>query len=106
MFRLTNPTAIKLSDAEVKSKVMADLKGIMGITAEPEFVRIFRHEKAIPQYTVGHGQRLLALEERLSQTPGLFLTGNAFFGIGLNDCVHAANQTADRVLAFLGQGSS
>ncbi|MBE0596019.1 MAG: protoporphyrinogen oxidase [Desulfuromonadales bacterium] len=99
----TKPGAIALSDAEVKSRVMGDLRQIMGVGAEPDFVRIFRHEQAIPQYTVGHARRLRGLEERLSNWPGLFFTGNAFFGIGINDCVHAADQTALRVLTFLRQ---
>jgi oxygen-dependent protoporphyrinogen oxidase len=73
----------------------------MGIDAEPDFVRIFRHRQAIPQYTVGHGQRLLALDERLGAAPGLFLTGNAFFGVGLNDCVNASNQIAEKVVEFV-----
>jgi oxygen-dependent protoporphyrinogen oxidase len=97
----TNPGAIDLGESEVKARVLADLKEIMGIDAEPDFVRIFRHRQAIPQYTVGHGQRLLALDERLGGTPGLFLTGNAFFGVGLNDCVNSSNQIAERVMEFL-----
>ncbi len=97
----TNPGAIDLSDAEVKSRVMADLKQIMGIDVEPDFVRIFRHQRAIPQYTVGHGKRLLALDERLNEYPGLFLTGNAYFGVGLNDCVNSSNQIAERVMREL-----
>jgi protoporphyrinogen/coproporphyrinogen III oxidase len=99
----TNAQAILLSDAEVKARVMADLKDIMGIQAEPDFVRIFRHQQAIPQYTVGHAKRLRALNERLGEHPGLFLTGNAFCGVGLNDCVHASNQTAERVISYLRQ---
>jgi len=97
----TNPGAIDLPESEVKARVMADLKEIMGIRAEPDFVRIFRHEKAIPQYIAGHGQRLLALAARHVTTPGLFFTGNAFYGVGLNDCVHAANQVAGQVTDFL-----
>ena len=97
----TNPGAIDLAESEVKRRVMADLREIMGITAEPDLVRIFRHQRAIPQYTVGHSRRLLALDERLDAFPGLFLTGNAFFGIGLNDCVHASNQIAERVVGYL-----
>jgi oxygen-dependent protoporphyrinogen oxidase len=101
----TNPAAIDLADSEVKAKVMANLKEIMGISAEPDFVRIFRHDKAIPQYTAGHGKRLAAIEEVLAGHPGLFLTGNAFFGVGLNDCVNASNQAAGRVVDFLQKGS-
>lgn len=97
----THPGAIKLSEAEVAAKVKDDLKTIMGISAEPDFVRVFRHQKAIPQYTVGHSQRLLALDERLRLHRGLFLTGNAYFGVGLNDCVNASNQIAERVIKQL-----
>ncbi|ALC17408.1 protoporphyrinogen oxidase [Desulfuromonas soudanensis] len=99
----TNPGAIALGEEEVRSRVKADLKEIMGIDAEPDFVRVFRHDKAIPQYVSGHGKKLLALDEQLEKTPGLFLTGNAFFGVGLNDCVNASNQIAERVVAFLRQ---
>ncbi|PLX86231.1 MAG: protoporphyrinogen oxidase [Desulfuromonas sp.] len=97
----TNPGAIDLAEAEVKARTMADLKQIMGIDAEPDFVRIFRHEKAIPQYTAGHGKRLVALDQQLEKHPGLYFTGNAFSGVGLNDCVNASNQIAAKVIDFL-----
>jgi len=97
----TNPTAIDLSDRHVQDYVMADLREIMGIDAAPDFVRIFRHKNAIPQYTSGHGQRLLALGDGFNKLPGLFFTGNAFFGIGLNDCVQASNRAAEKVIGFL-----
>jgi oxygen-dependent protoporphyrinogen oxidase len=73
---------------------MADLKDIMGITAEPDFIRIFRHKKAIPQYIVGHAARLAEINKQLQQHPGLLLTGNAFKGVSLNDCVVNAMRTA------------
>jgi oxygen-dependent protoporphyrinogen oxidase len=95
------PGYIKLSDSEVSARVQADLKTIMGIRDEPSFTRIFRHEQAIPQYTVGHGHRLEMLEEKLRQHPGLFLTGNSYRGIGLNDCVAAANRSADAAVRHL-----
>jgi len=97
----TTPEAIDLSDAEVKERTMAELKKIMGIEAEPDFVRIFRHQRAIPQYVVGHAERLLAIDECLKNHPGLILTGNSFFGIGLNDCVNAAYKAGDQVLSCL-----
>lgn len=96
-----NPVAIDLSDAEVKGRTMADLRQIMGIDCEPDFVRIFRHRHAIPQYTRGHAQRLQELEGSLLDSPDLILTGNAFYGVGLNDCVHAANQAAAKVVLRL-----
>jgi len=95
------PDYVNLSDAEVMQRVRGDLQAIMGITAEPSFVRIFRHPQAIPQYTVGHAKRLTTLQERAPAHPGLFLTGNSYRGIGLNDCAAAANRTADEVVAHL-----
>jgi oxygen-dependent protoporphyrinogen oxidase len=56
---------------EIIRKELAD---IIGITAEPDFVRIYRHEMAIPQYTVGHVERLKNIDAALGKHHGLFLT--------------------------------
>jgi oxygen-dependent protoporphyrinogen oxidase len=93
------PEYVKLSDDEVVARVRQDLVLTMGIDATPEFVRVFRHPQAIPQYTVGHGARLVALEGKLKAHPGLILTGNSYRGIGLNDCAAAAERAADEALA-------
>ncbi len=95
------PEYIKLSDDEVQTRVMADLKAVMGISAAPSFVRIFRHPQAIPQYTVGHAGRLQAMDECLHSHPGLLLTGNSYRGIGINDCVAAAQVASDKALELL-----
>jgi len=95
------PGYIKLSDNEVSLRVQEDLKTIMGIKESPSFVRIFRHEKAIPQYIVGHSQRLAGLEEKLKEHPGFFLAGNSYRGIGLNDCVAESNRAADNAMRYL-----
>lgn len=92
------PEYVALSDDEVVARVREDLTLTMGIDAQPEFVRVFRHPQAIPQYTVGHGKRLQALEESLRAHPGLILTGNSYRGIGLNDCVAAAERAADEAV--------
>lgn len=97
------PEYIKLSDAEVESRVRNDLERTMNIKASPSFIRIFRHEKAIPQYIVGHGKRLATLENLLVKQPGLILTGNSYAGIGLNDCVAAAHKGASQALQHLGR---
>jgi len=95
------PEYLELPDDEVIERVRQDLKKSMGIDASPSFVRIFRHEKAIPQYTVGHGARLKALEERQGSSPGLILTGNSYRGVGLNDCVAAAVRAAEQGVGYL-----
>jgi oxygen-dependent protoporphyrinogen oxidase len=97
------PEYVKLPDEEVQRRVQADLQTIMGINAPPDFVRIFRHHQAIPQYITGHGKRLDALAEQLRQQPGLILTGNSYRGIGLNDCVAAAHRAVGEAMTFLGR---
>ncbi|HYS43017.1 MAG TPA: protoporphyrinogen oxidase [Geobacteraceae bacterium] len=95
------PEYVKLSDDEVVARVRKDLAVTMGIDSAPEFIRVFRHPQAIPQYTVGHGKRLQALEDLLRAHPGLILTGNSYRGIGLNDCVAAAERAADEALSLI-----
>ncbi len=90
-----------LGDEDMIEAVKQDLRDIMGIEAEPEFIKIYRHRRAIPQYNVGHSKILERLDERLKEHRGLFLTGNAYRGVGINDCVHQAKVTADRVVNLL-----
>lgn len=97
----TRPQAADLSDEQVQILVQADLERIMGIKVAPDFVRIFRHQQAIPQYVSGHASLVKQIRSELSTLPGLFLTGNSYEGIGLNDCVANANKTAEQVLASL-----
>jgi oxygen-dependent protoporphyrinogen oxidase len=88
------PELALLPDEQLIDRVRSEMRDILGVTAEPEFIRVFRHERAIPQYIIGHAKRLAAVDERLRQHPGLVLTGNAFKGVSLNDCVVNAWETA------------
>ncbi|MCU0990231.1 MAG: hypothetical protein MUE63_11765, partial [Xanthomonadales bacterium] len=68
------------------------------IGEQPEFVSIYRHARAIPQYLVGHARRLEVIDEELRKFPRLVLGGNAFRGVSLNDCVLNAQKTAQVLL--------
>jgi oxygen-dependent protoporphyrinogen oxidase len=92
------PQLADLPDEQLLDRVRADLRDIMGLSAEPEFVKIYRHQKAIPQYLVGHADRLAAIETELERFPGLVMTGNAFRGVSLNDCVLNASKIAQRIV--------
>ena len=80
---------------EIIRKELAD---IIGISAEPDFVRIYRHEKAIPQYTVGHVERLRNIDAALGRHAGLFLSGNAYRGISVNDCIENSARLAEKII--------
>lgn len=97
----TNPRAANFTDDQVQVLVQADLARIMGIKIDPEFMRIFRHQHAIPQYVSGHANLVKQIRDELEDTPGLFLTGNAYDGIGLNDCVSNAQKTARKAMDFI-----
>ena len=97
----TRPQVADFTDDQVQILVQADLERIMGIKISPEFVRIYRHQYAIPQYVCGHGNLVKQVRNELRDLPGFFLTGNAYDGIGLNDCVNNANKTAQQVMDFI-----
>lgn len=94
------PEPAFLKDDDLLMSVRNDLKIILGIDVVPGFVRIYRHEKAIPQYTAGHSVRMKIIEDSLKYHPGLFLTGNSYYGIGINDCVKDAFKTSVKVLDY------
>lgn len=81
------PGLAMLDDARLLDAVRAELKSILGIDTTPEFARIYRHDRAIPQYHLGHARRLETIEAALRGHPDLVLTGNAFRGVSLNDCI-------------------
>lgn len=98
------PELALLPDEQLISRVRSDLQDILGLKAEPDFIRIFRHARAIPQYVVGHADRLDAIDECLQRHPGLVLTGNAFKGVSLNDCVVNAWKTAQSLIPLSQNG--
>lgn len=89
------PGLAQLPDDRLLDVVRSNLKDIMGINADPVFAKIYRHQRAIPQYLVGHADRLRAIGDHLAGFSGLVLTGNAFRGVSLNDCVLNAGKTAE-----------
>ncbi len=94
-----------LPDGEVVGIVKSDLNAIMGLTAEPEFVRVFSHEKAIPQYVVGHGEKVGRCDALESRHPGLFFAGNSLRGVGINDCVREAWAVSDKIMKLTSPAS-
>ncbi|MEW6002868.1 MAG: protoporphyrinogen oxidase, partial [Nitrospirota bacterium] len=85
-------------EAKLVNIVTDELRDIMDIRIEPDFVRVYRHEKAIPQYSPGHAKKLTIIDEMLSRYKGLYLAGNAYRGIGVNDCIENSYKLAERVV--------
>ncbi|MFZ5911873.1 MAG: protoporphyrinogen oxidase [Chloroflexota bacterium] len=70
----------------------------LGVTAEPLVSRVFTWENAMPQYNLGHPEKLARIEAALQNHPGLALAGNGYRGIGIPDCIHSGEMAVDTVL--------
>jgi oxygen-dependent protoporphyrinogen oxidase len=91
---------VNLPDADLLALARAEVSAIMGLKAIPVVQRIFRWPRGNPQYDVGHLERVAQIEQLAAQTPGLYLTGSAFRGIGIPDCVKSALTTVESLLQF------
>ncbi|UCH45012.1 MAG: protoporphyrinogen oxidase [Nitrospiraceae bacterium] len=92
-----HPDIAGLEDNNIIDIVYDELKSVMGLTTEPDMVRVYRWDKAIPQYLLGHNKLLAQIDDRLTASPGLYLTGNSYRGIGMNDCVANSYALADQI---------
>lgn len=96
-----NPELVNLSDEDLLGVVKEELAWTLGIRAAPCFAKVVRWARAIPQYVVGHAARLQEIEGRVAALGGLFLGGNAYYGIGINDCTAHGAALGPRVAELL-----
>jgi oxygen-dependent protoporphyrinogen oxidase len=80
-------SVVMLDDGALTDRARADLETTMGLTIDPVFSRVFRHPAGIPQYTVGHLDRIATIDDRLRRHPGLLLAGNSYRGVSINACI-------------------
>ncbi|MED3623056.1 protoporphyrinogen oxidase [Neobacillus thermocopriae] len=100
--RAGDETIVDLSDDQINKIVLDDLKKTMDITMNPDFSIISRWKNAMPQYTVGHKQRLATILEKMGQElPGVFLAGASYGGVGVPDCIDQGEAAVKGVLEYL-----
>jgi oxygen-dependent protoporphyrinogen oxidase len=75
-----------------------ELRSTLHVETEPLLTRIYRWPQAMPQYTLGHTNRLRTIAQRLETLPGLLLAGNAYRGVGIPDCIRSGEDAAQRVI--------
>ncbi len=96
-----DPGFLDLDEDAAIDAVRADLRTSLGVTAAPTMAHVVGWRRGIPQYTLGHLARVEAATEAVGAVPGLALTGNAYRGIGLNDCVRDARAVGREVASRL-----
>lgn len=92
------PEIVGWPDARVLESVRRDLAETLGISATPIVQHIHRWPQAIPQYQLGHLQRVSRIEQLRQRHAGLFLTGNCLRGVAVNDCTAEARRCAAEVV--------
>lgn len=88
----------ELDDDGMERVVRQEFAALLGIEAAPLFSLIARYSNSMPQYLVGHLERVAAIEHRLATHSGLALAGNAYRGVGIADCVRSGEAAARGVL--------
>ncbi|TAJ23911.1 MAG: protoporphyrinogen oxidase [Nitrospirae bacterium] len=92
---------LRADDATIVRRVRDDLRHIAGIAAEPVHVEVNRWERGMPQYVLGHRNRLDQIQAAMSGFQGLYFTGAAYRGVGVPDCIRDGNEAADLVVKYL-----
>jgi len=99
-----NQDMLRKADGEIIQIVREQLVKLLGVRAEAEplFARVYRWEKGMPQYTLGHLGRVDAIEDRLAATPGLGLAGGGLRGVGVPNCLESGEKAVSKILGDWG----
>ena len=98
---LRNPELYARSDTEMAQLVRAELEALVGARGEPVWTAITRWTHAIPQYNLGHRERLRAIEDAERALPGLFVCANFRGGISVGDRITTSSATAEAIARYL-----
>ncbi|CAN5682689.1 hypothetical protein BH24ACT26_BH24ACT26_01860 [soil metagenome] len=99
--RSGDDAALELGDDELAARAHGELCEAMGIGAPPRATKVVRWARAIPQYSVGHNERMDRIDAALAPRPTIALAGAGYRGSGLPDCIRQGEEAARRVLDAL-----
>lgn len=94
-----------LDDAAMVAAAREEIAALLGVGAAPMLALVRRWPEQMPQYAIGHLDRVARIERRAATLPGLALAGAAYRGVGVPDCVHSGEQAAEAVLSHLRTGT-
>lgn len=96
-----SPEVLEWSDQRVLQVVEREFRQLLGVRAQPLFWKIVRWQRSMPQYNVGHLERVQRIDELTAAQPGLELAGNFHRGVGIPHCIHSGEQASERLIATL-----
>jgi oxygen-dependent protoporphyrinogen oxidase len=95
------PEYLERSDEELQQLAAEEIAELLGASGQPRFATVARWPQSMPQYHLGHLDRVAKIESRLSETPNLALAGNAFRGVGIPQVVQSGEAAAERIVEGL-----
>jgi protoporphyrinogen/coproporphyrinogen III oxidase len=90
-------------EAALVEQVRGELRAMMGITAAPVLMKVYRWARANPQYEVGHAERVAEIDGLTRQHSGIYLAGAAYHGVGIPDCIEDGARVAEEILGKVGK---
>jgi oxygen-dependent protoporphyrinogen oxidase len=90
------PELLELDDTALLRAVHEELTAIFGMRREAMFAEVVRYPRAMPQYEVGHADRVAAIERELRGWVGLSLAGSGYYGVGIPDSIASGRRAADQ----------
>jgi oxygen-dependent protoporphyrinogen oxidase len=93
-------------DSYLSGAVHNKLSVLLGIISEPLFSMVKRNLQSMPQYAVGHLERIARINQRAERYPGMELAGNAYYGVGIPDCVRSGEEAAEKLFKHLERSSN
>ncbi len=101
----TQPELFERDDDEIRQLVRRELSELLGTSGEPIFDEVARHPRGMPQYTLGHLDRVAKIRQAAEKHPRLILAGNAFTGVGIPDCIRSGQEAAETAFQELASAS-
>lgn len=89
------------NDADLITLAKEELKIILKIQSEPLWTNLRRYPKAMPQYEIGHLEKIESVFKEMEKYPGLFLAGNAYHGVGIPEAIERAGKTGEAISSYL-----
>lgn len=96
-----DPEGGSMSDLELIDQAKQDLAGLLDLKLQPLYQKVVVWPRAIPQYTIGHSDRVAAVEKELAANPGLFVAGNALYGVAFSKAAVAGLRAGEKAAAYL-----
>lgn len=91
---MIRPELLDLDDERLLQIARQEIKALLGVTSLPRWQKLVRWNQAMPQYLIGHTEKVQSIRAEISKHPGLYLIGNAYEGVGVPQCIRMAKQTA------------